>query len=96
MSEILLTIILVFQLFIFHKLELLMTKQDFLQAIGDFKTEIGVVSGKVDALETLINGASTDVDPAIVAAFQDLKTSMDSLNTKADNAPAPDASAPTV
>ena len=62
-----------------------MTKTEFLQAIADFKTEIGTVSGKVDALEALINGSITEVDPQIVAAFQDLKTSMDSLNSKADN-----------
>lgn len=63
-----------------------MTKGEFLQAIADFKTEIGTVSGKVDALENLING-KTDVDPEIVAAFQDLKSSMDTLNSKADNTP---------
>lgn len=63
-----------------------MTKAEFLAAIADFKTEVGTVSGKVDALEALINGKS-DVDPEIVAAFQDLKSSMDQLNTKADNAP---------
>lgn len=72
-----------------------MTKQDFLDFIGGLKTEIGVVSGKVDALEAKINSSPTDVDPDIVAAVQDLKTSLDGLNTKADNAPAaPAASEP--
>lgn len=65
-----------------------MNKVEFLQAIADFKTEVGVVSGKVDVLEQKINGAPADVDPDIVAAFQDLKGSMDSLNSKADNTPA--------
>lgn len=64
-----------------------MNKVEFLQAIADFKTEVGVVSGKVDVLEQKINGTA-DVDPDIVAAFQDLKGSMDSLNSKADNTPA--------
>lgn len=74
-------------LFIIQKLDSFMTKPEFLQAIADFKTEIGTVSGKVDALETLINN-KTDVDPEIVTAFQDLKSSMDGLNSKADNTPA--------
>lgn len=75
------------QLFIIQKFETLMNKAEFLAAIADFKTEIGTVSGKVDALEAKINGSSADVDPEIVAAFQDLKGSMDVLNTKADNTP---------
>lgn len=66
-----------------------MTKQDFLTAIGAFKTEIGTVNTKVVALEAKINAAPTDVDPDIVAAFTDLKNSMDSLNTTADNTPIP-------
>lgn len=64
-----------------------MNKVEFLQAIADFKTEVGVVSGKVDVLEQKINGTA-DVDPDIVAAFLDVKSSMDSLNSKADNTPA--------
>src|SRR5262249_33308601 len=84
--ELLLTI-LFNQLLILQKQDTLMTKPEFLAAIADFKTEIGTVSGKVDVLESKINN-STDVDPDIVAAFQDLKSSMDALNTKADNTPA--------
>jgi hypothetical protein len=76
------------QLFIIQKLDSLMTKQEFLAAMADFKAEIGIVSGKVDALEALINNPSKDVDPEIVASFQDLKGSMDTLNSKADNTPA--------
>jgi hypothetical protein len=53
-----------------------------------FKTEIGTVSSKVDVLEAKINAAGDDVDPDIVSSFADLKTSMDALNTKADNTPA--------
>lgn len=73
------------QSFITQKLESFMTKAEFLAAMADFKTEIGTVSGKVAALEAKINGSPTDVDPDIVAGFQDLKTSMDALSTKADN-----------
>lgn len=74
------------QLLILKKIE--MTKAEFLQAIADLKTEVGVVSTKVDTLETTINNSSTDVDPDIAAAFADLKTSVDALSTKADNTPA--------
>lgn len=81
----LLVTILANQFFIIQKLENFMTKAEFLQAMADFKTELGVVSGKVDVLETKINSAPTDVDPEIVTAFQDLKSSLDTLNTKADN-----------
>lgn len=73
------------QFFITQKLKSFMTKAEFLAAMADFKTEIGVISGKVDVLEGKINSSPTDVDPEIVAGFQDLKTSMDALNTKADN-----------
>lgn len=65
-----------------------MTKAEFIQGITDLKTEVGVVGTKVDALEQKINNSSTDVDPDIAAAFADLKTSVDSLSTKADNTPA--------
>jgi len=75
------------QFFIISKFDLFMTKAEFLQAMADFKAEITVVSGKVDALEALINNPQKDVDPEIVTAFQDLKTSMDQLNQKADNNP---------
>lgn len=73
---------------ILQKLESLMTKQEFLDFIGSLKTEIGTVSSKVDVLEQKINSSPTDVDPDIVAAVQDLKGSVDALNTKADNTPA--------
>ena len=69
-----------------------MTKQEFLDFMGTVKAEIATVSDKVGALEAKINNSPTDVDPEIVAAVQDIKTSLDSLNTKADNTP---ASAPT-
>jgi len=75
-------------LFIHDKINNLMTKQDFLQAMADLKTEVGTVSAKVDVLEQKINGSTTDVDPDVVAAFNDLKTSVDALSTKADNTPA--------
>lgn len=76
------------QHFLISKLDSLMDKTTFLQAIADLKTEVGGVSTKVDTLEQKINNSPTDVDPDIVAAFQDLKGSVDSLNTKADNTPA--------
>lgn len=79
--------IVVNQFLIIHKLDSFMTKTEFLAAIADFKTEIGTVSGKVDALEAIINNSSTTVDPEIVTAFADLKTGMDALNSKADNTP---------
>jgi uncharacterized protein YoxC len=76
------------QLFINQKLDSLMDKATFLAAIADLKTEVGTVATKVDTLEQKINNSPTNVDPDIVAAFQDLKGSVDLLNTKADNAPA--------
>lgn len=81
------------QFLTFKKLDNLMDKATFLQAFADLKTEVGTVGTKVDALEQKINNSPTDVDPDIVAAFQDLKGSVDSLSTKADNTPA--AAAPT-
>ena len=77
-----------------QKIDNLMNKQDFLQAIADLKTEVGTVGAKVDVLEQKINASSTDVDPDIVAAFNDLKTSVDALNSKADNTPAAPAEPP--
>jgi len=64
-----------------------MTKAEFLAAMADLKGEITTVSGKVDAMEAVINNPAKDVDPEIVTAFQDLKGSVDALNTKADNTP---------
>jgi len=76
------------QFLIFKKLDNLMDKATFLKAFADLKTEVSTVSTKVDALEQKINNSPTEVDPDIVAAFQDLKGSVDSLSSKADNTPA--------
>jgi hypothetical protein len=75
-------------LFFHIKIDNLVNKQDFIAAISDLKTEVVIISGKVDVLEQKINNSPTDVDPDIVAAFQDLKGSVDALNSKADNTPA--------
>lgn len=82
----LLITILVNQFLILKTIE--MNKTDFIQAITDLKTEVTGIGVKVDTLEAAINNSTTDVDPAIVAAFADLKSGVDSLNTKADNTPA--------
>ncbi len=74
--------------FLNNKIDSLMKKEEFIAAIGDLKTEVQGIITKVGTLEDKINNSSTDVDPDIVAAFQDLKGATDLLNTKADNLPA--------
>lgn len=65
-----------------------MTKVEFIQSIIDLKTEVTGIGTKVDTLETAINNAGDVIPQEVVDAFADLKGSVDSLNTKADNTPA--------
>jgi uncharacterized protein YoxC len=71
-----------------QKINQLMTTAEFIQAMTDLKGEVTTIGTKVDALEAAINNAGSTVPQGIVDAFNDLKTSVDSLNTKADNTPA--------
>lgn len=70
------------------KLDKLMTKAEFIQGITDLKTEVTGIGTKVDALEAAINNAGDVIPQEVVDAFADLKGSVDSLNSKADNTPA--------
>lgn len=69
------------------KLDKLMTKAEFIQGITDLKTEVTGIGTKVDALEAAINSAGDVIPQEVVDAFADLKGSVDSLNSKADNTP---------
>jgi len=98
----LLHIVLVEFHFLNLKIDTLMNKAEFIQAITDLKTEVSgvadevdVVSGKVDNLESLINNAGDAIPDDVASAFADLKSGVDilkgktdGLNSKADNTPA--------
>ena len=73
--------------FLKSKIDNLMTKAEFIQGITDLKTEVVGIGTKVDALETAINNAGDVIPQEVVDAFADLKSGVDSLNTKADNTP---------
>lgn len=74
--------------FLISKIDTLMTKGEFIQAITDLKTEVVGIGTKVDTLETAITNAGGVIPDDVAAAFADLKGSVDALNTKADNTPA--------
>ncbi len=66
-----------------HLKKISMTQDELVTALTDLKTEVDGVSTKVDALEAAITSAGTSVPQTVQDAFANLKSSVDTLNSKA-------------